>query len=124
MDHNNPNSALIPADSDVSNAEDTSAFEKSGIGSIHAPSMVVAYVEETFKHIVDEIQQKPFGRPKIVLRRIKARRPLYGNSEMQLKWQVEDREAAYHFPGKNKNEAWHFSKLDERTILWPDTMTI
>lgn len=60
---------------------------------------VIDYIEQTFSSIVDEIQKRPFGYPKITLQRIV-------RSQSQ---QVKEKEITYSWPGKNVDEAHRFS---------------
>jgi hypothetical protein len=59
-----------------------------------------AYIEETLLSILIEIEKRPSGHPKVVLRRI-----VRDRSTSQ---QVTEREITYCWPGRNREEAWRF----------------
>ena len=76
-----------------------------------ARQIVLAFIEETFSKILEELQIRPYGRPCITLRRITALRPLTEGLGTAFTWNISYRDVIYGFPGKNKDEAWRFGKL-------------
>jgi hypothetical protein len=59
-----------------------------------------AYIEQTLLRILTEIEKRPSGHPKVVLRRI-----VRDRSTSQ---HVTEREITYCWPGRNREEAWRF----------------
>ncbi|EXJ60626.1 hypothetical protein A1O7_04779 [Cladophialophora yegresii CBS 114405] len=76
-----------------------------------ANQQVIDYIEATFNAILDEIRRPSAdGKPVLILDRIVSVKPYYDDDDFaRLKWHVEAREVRYHFPGKNKDEAWRFA---------------
>ena len=85
---------------------------KIGITITAAGQQVLDFVEATFNGILHEIRRPSGdGKPVITLHRITAVRPYFDEDDfMRLKWHIESRDVKYHFPGKNKDEAWRFGK--------------
>lgn len=88
-----------------------------------ANQKVLHYIQDTFDHILREIQIRPCGQPTIVLKRIVAVKPRYAQADStQLQWHVEDREIKYGFPGKNKDESWRFGGTERPA--WKNSLTV
>ena len=77
-----------------------------------ANQQVLDYIEGTFGAILHEIRRPSGdGKPMITLSRIVAVSPYFDEDDyMRLKWHIESRQVQYHFPGKNKDEAWRFGE--------------
>lgn len=70
---------------------------------------VLDFIESCFNGILQQIKVRPYGKPVIALKRIVAVKPSYDETDStRLKWNIQDREVRYSFPGKNKDEAWRF----------------
>ncbi|OCT52499.1 Meiotic recombination protein rec12 [Cladophialophora carrionii] len=76
-----------------------------------ANQQVIDYIEATFNAILYEIRRPSAdGKPVVTLNRIVSVKPYYDDDDFaRLKWHVEAREVKYHFPGKNRDEAWRFA---------------
>ena len=77
-----------------------------------ANQQVLDYIETSFRVILHEIKHPSGeGKPAIKLNRISSVRPYYDDDDFAcLKWRIVSRQVAYHFPGKNRDEAWRFGK--------------
>jgi len=80
-----------------------------------AHQKVLDYIESTFHKVITDIQDDSRRKGAVVLRRITAIRPYHDDADyMRLKWQIEDVEVVYTFPGKGKDDAWRFGRLSRR----------
>jgi meiotic recombination protein SPO11 len=77
-----------------------------------ANQQVLDYIEATFNAILHEIRQSSAdGKPVVTLKRIVSVKPYFDDDDFaQLKWHVKACEVKYHFPGRNKDEAWRFGE--------------
>jgi hypothetical protein len=89
---------------------DISAIELEDFGLESPQQRVVAYIETTLCHIVQDIQARPYRRPSITLKRIRDVKTLVNPITLQVERQIVDREVTYCFPGRNKDEAWRFGQ--------------
>lgn len=71
---------------------------------------VLAYIETSLGRIIQAIQVRPHGRPSISLKRVRDVKISVNPGSGQVERQIVDREVTYCFPGKNKDEAWHFGE--------------
>jgi hypothetical protein len=80
------------------------------LGIDSAQGRVLAYIETTLSHTIQEIQVRPHGCPSITLKRIKDVKASVNVVTQQVERRILDREVTYCFPGKNKDEAWRFGQ--------------
>jgi hypothetical protein len=85
-----------------------------------ANQQVLDYIESTFNQIIQDIQSDECEKVAIVLRRIISMAPYHDHEDsMKLKWNIQDTEVVYNFPGKNKDEAWKFGRSSV-CLCWTD----
>ena len=89
---------------------DASADNLDALGIESAQGRVLAYIETTLGHIIQEIQVRPHGCPSITLKRIKDVQTSVNVVTQQVERRILDREVTYCFPGKNKDESWRFGQ--------------